>query len=191
MSKQSRLAIYVRAIICSTLPLVILEPTYVLAREAMFDSGVMQTLDLNADLNTYFAEAPRFLSGSHFVNVKVRGQERGVAAVPGLTPVPIGAKESCHDFHNGYTRAAFNALTNQKAVELNLLPETVNSLSPDIKSFQHGGTVGLLNYTLFRTLNEYGDSDSSRDSQANLYQRRRATFRAVRHRRQQQSPVQN
>ncbi|WP_220710743.1 fimbrial biogenesis usher protein [Enterobacter cancerogenus] len=185
VSKRSRLAICVRAILCGTLPLVILEPTSVLAREVMFDMGVMQTLGLNADLNKYFAEAPRFLPGTHSVNVKVNGQERGVAAVrfnqdgklcfdndlldfAGLMPVPIGAKESCHDIHDDYPRAVINALPNQEAVELYLPPEAVNSLSSDIKNFQHGGTAGLLNYTLFSTLNEYGDSDSSRYSQANL-----------------------
>jgi outer membrane usher protein FimD/PapC len=72
--KQSRLAFCVRAILCGTLPLVLLDSTSVLAREVTFDTGIMQTLGLNRDLNHYFAEAPRFLPGTHSVSVKVNGK---------------------------------------------------------------------------------------------------------------------
>jgi outer membrane usher protein FimD/PapC len=51
---------------------------------------------------------------------------------------------------------------------LYLPPEAVNSLSSDIRNFQHGGAAGMLNYSLFSTRNEYGGSDKTRYSQANL-----------------------
>lgn len=185
MSKQSRLALCVRAILCGTLPLVLLDSTSVLAREVTFDTGIMQTLGLNKDLNHYFAEAPRFLPGTHSVSVKVNGKERGMAAVrfnkdgmlcfdndlmefAGLMPVSIKSGEECHDIRDNYPKAVINALPNQEAVELYLPAEAVNSLSSDIKNFQHGGTAALLNYSLFSTHNDYGDNDSSRYSQASL-----------------------
>ncbi|HEP0498255.1 fimbrial biogenesis usher protein [Enterobacter kobei] len=183
--KQSRLAFCVRAILCGTLPLVLLDSTSVLAREVTFDTGIMQTLGLNTDLNHYFAEAPRFLPGTHSVSVKVNGKERGMAAVrfnkdgvlcfdndlmefAGLMPVPIESDEACHDIRDNYPKAIINALPNQEAVELYLPAEAVNSLSADIKNFQHGGTAALLNYSLFSTHNDYGDNDTSRYSQASL-----------------------
>ncbi|WP_148653617.1 fimbria/pilus outer membrane usher protein, partial [Klebsiella pneumoniae] len=41
-------------------------------------------------------------------------------------------------------------------------------MNGDIKSFQHGGIAGLLNYDLFSTRSEYGGSDTSLYSQASL-----------------------
>lgn len=99
--------------------------------EVTFDTGIMQTLGLNKDLNHYFAEAPRFLPGTHSVSVKVNGKERGMAAVrfnkdgvlcfdndlmefAGLMPVPIKSDEACHDIRDNYPKAIINALPNQK-----------------------------------------------------------------------------
>ena len=81
MNKKSRIALCVRAVLCGTLPLMMFDSASVLAREVTFDTGVMKTLGLSSDLNHYFAEAPRFLPGTHSVNVKVNGEDRGMAAV--------------------------------------------------------------------------------------------------------------
>lgn len=185
MNKKSRIALCVRAVLCGTLPLMMFDSASVLAREVTFDTGVMKTLGLSSDLNHYFAEAPRFLPGTHSVNVKVNGEDRGMAAVrfnkdgvlcfdndlldfAGLMPVPLKAGEACHNIRDDYPKAVINALPNQEAVELYLPPEAVNSLSSDIRNFQHGGAAGMLNYSLFSTRNEYGGSDKTRYSQANL-----------------------
>lgn len=182
--KKSRLALYVHAIICGTLPLVLLISTSLHAREVTFDTGILESRGLSADLNHYFAKAPRFLPGTHSVQIKVNGKERGTAAVrfndegvlcvdndflefAGLMPVPLKANETCHDIRSDYAQAVVNSLPNQEAVELYVPQEAVNSLTADVKNFQHGGTAGLLNYSLFSTRNEY-DSDSSQYSQASL-----------------------
>ncbi|HDR2753595.1 TPA: fimbrial biogenesis outer membrane usher protein [Enterobacter asburiae] len=183
--KKSHLALFVRAVVSGALPLLLLNSTSLLAREVTFDTGILQSRGLGADLNRYFAEAPRFLPGTHSVSIKVNGQDRGVAAVrfnedgvmcvdndflefAGIMPLPIKADETCHDIHTDYAQAVVNALPNQEAVELYLPQESINSLSADVKNFQHGGTAGMLNYSLFSTRNEYGDSDSNRYSQASL-----------------------
>lgn len=183
--KKSRLALCVRAILCGTLPLVLLNSTSLQAREVTFDTGIIQSRGLSMDLNHYFAEAPRFLPGTHSVQVKVNGKERGTAAVrfnedgvlcidndfmefAGLIPVPLKASETCHDIRSDYAQAVVNSLPNQEAVELFVPMEAVNSLTADVKNFQHGGTAGLLNYSLFSSRNEYDGTDSNRYSQANL-----------------------
>ncbi|MBM3070170.1 fimbrial biogenesis usher protein [Lelliottia sp. RWM.1] len=183
--KINHLAFCVRAILCGTLPLVLLPPSDVLAREVTFDTGILESRGLNADLNRYFAKAPRFLPGVHSVSVKVNGKDRGTAAVrfnddgvlcidadfiefAGLVPVPLKADDACHDIRHDYAQAVVNALPNQEAVELYLPQEAINGLDTDIKNFQHGGTAGLLNYSLFSTRNEYEGSDASRYSQASL-----------------------
>lgn len=183
--KKSRLALCVRAIICGTLPLMLLNSTSLHAREVTFDTGILESRGLSADLNHYFAKAPRFLPGTHSVQVKVNGKDRGTAAVrfdeqgvlcvdndflefAGIMPVPLKSSETCHDIRSDYAQAVVNSLPNQDAVELYLPQEAINSLTADVKNFQHGGTAGLLNYSLFSTRNEYGDSDNSRYSQASL-----------------------
>ncbi|MGK4352654.1 fimbrial biogenesis outer membrane usher protein [Enterobacter sichuanensis] len=185
--QKSQLALFVRAVIYSAIPLVLFDSTSLLAREVTFDTDILKSRGLGADLNRYFAEAPRFLPGTHSVSVKVNGNDRGTAAVrfsedgtmcvdndflefAGLMPVSIKATEACHDLRSDYAQAVINPLPNQEAVELYLPAEALNSLSADVKNFQHGGTAGLLNYSLFSTKSDYSGSDSSshRYSQASL-----------------------
>ncbi len=187
MRKKSQLALFVRAVIYSAIPLMLLDATSLHAREVTFDTDILKSRGLGADLNHYFAEAPRFLPGTHSVSVKVNGKERGTAAVrfsedgtmcvdndflefAGLMPVPIKANETCHDIRSDYAQAVINALPNQEAVELYMPQEALNSLSADVKNFQHGGTAGMLNYSLFSTKSDYSgnDSSSNRYSQASL-----------------------
>lgn len=187
MRKKSQLALFVRAVIYSAIPLLLLDAPSVHAREVTFDTDILKSRGLGVDLNRYFAEAPRFLPGAHSVSVKVNGNDRGTAAVrfsedgtmcvdndflefAGLMPVPIKANETCHDIRSDYAQAVINPLPNQEAVELYLPPEALNSLSADVKNFQHGGTAGMLNYSLFSTKSDYSGSDSSsnRYSQASL-----------------------
>ncbi|MHA1019193.1 fimbrial biogenesis outer membrane usher protein [Enterobacter mori] len=185
--KKSQLALFVRAVIYSAIPLMLLECTSLHAREVTFDTDILKSRGLGADLNRYFAEAPRFLPGTHSVSVKVNGSDRGTAAIrfsedgtmcvdndflefAGLMPVLIKANETCHDIRSDYAQAVINALPNQEAVELYLPQEAINSISADVKNFQHGGTAGMLNYSLFSTKSDYSGSDSSsnRYSQASL-----------------------
>lgn len=187
MRKKSQLALFVRAVIYSAIPLLLLDAPSVHAREVTFDTDILKSRGLGVDLNRYFAEAPRFLPGTHSVSVKVNGNDRGTAAVrfsedgtmcvdndflefAGLMPVPIKANETCHDIRSDYAQAVINPLPNQEAVELYLPQEALNSLSADVKNFQHGGTAGMLNYSLFSTKSDYSGSDSTsnRYSQASL-----------------------
>lgn len=84
--------------------------------------------------------------------------------------MPIKANENCHDIRSDYAQSVINALPNQEAVELYLPQEALNSLSADVKNFQHGGTAGMLNYSLFSTKSQYSgnNSSSNRYSQASL-----------------------
>jgi outer membrane usher protein FimD/PapC len=183
--KQNHLARFIRAVFYSALPLVLLDSQVLHAREVTFDADILKSRGLGVDLNRYFAEAPRFLPGTHSVSVKVNGKDRGMAAVrfnddgvlcvdndflefAGIMPVPVKASEACHDIRSDYAQAVVNALPAQEAVELYLPQEAINSLSSDVKNFQHGGTAGMLNYSLFSTRNEYSGSDTNRYSQASL-----------------------
>lgn len=187
MRKKSQLALFVRAVIYSAIPLMLLDAPSLHAREVTFDTDILKSRGLGIDLNRYFAEAPRFLPGTHSVSVKVNGNNRGTAAVrfsedgtmcvdndflefAGLMPVSIKANETCHDLRSDYAQAVINPLPNQETVELYLPPEALNSLSADVKNFQHGGTAGMLNYSLFSTKSDYSGSDgsSNRYSQASL-----------------------
>lgn len=95
-----------------------------------FDTGIIQSRGLSPDLNHYFAQAPRFLPGTHSVQVKVNGKDRGTAAArfneegelcidkdfldfAGIMPVPLKAGEACHDIRSDYAQAVVNALPNQ------------------------------------------------------------------------------
>ena len=117
MRKKSQLALFVRAVIYSAIPLMLLDAPSLHAREVTFDTDILKSRGLGADLNRYFAQAPRFLPGTHSVSVKVNGNDRGTAAVrfsedgtmcvdndflefAGLMPVPIKANETCHDLRS-------------------------------------------------------------------------------------------
>lgn len=185
MDKKCELTQRICVIIYGVLPAILLSPYCALASEITFDTGVMHTLGLNKNLNSYFSEAPRFLPGTHSVSVKINGKDRGMAAVrfneegvvcvdkdftdfAGLVPVPQSAGEACHDIRVDYPDAVFNALPNQEAIELVLPQDAVNSLMTDSKKFLHGGVGGLLNYSIFSTQNDYGDNGHNRYSQASL-----------------------
>lgn len=183
MHKQRPLASGIRRALYCALPLLFASSPQ--AREVTFDTGILQSRGLSADLNRYFAETPRFLPGVHSVRIVVNGKERGTAAVrfgedgtlcidsdfldfAGLMPVPIKSGEQCHNISSDYPQAVVNAVPGQETVELYLPPEALNGLNGDIKNFQHGGTAGLLNYSLFSTRNEYEGSQSNNYSQASL-----------------------
>ncbi|MEG0825653.1 MAG: fimbria/pilus outer membrane usher protein, partial [Oscillospiraceae bacterium] len=185
MHKKNPLARFVRAALYSALPLVFLSSQGVLAREVTFDTGILQSRGLGADLNRYFSKTPRYLPGVHSVQVVVNGKGRGTAAVrfgedgtlcidndfldfAGLMPVPLKSDEPCHNISSDYAQAVVNALPGQNSVELFLPPEALNSLNGDIRNFQHGGAAGMLNYSLFSTNSEYDGGDSNRYSQASL-----------------------
>lgn len=183
MHKQRPLASGIRRALYCALPLLFTSSPQ--AREVTFDTGILQSRGLSADLNRYFAETPRFLPGVHSVRIVVNGKERGTAAArfgedgtlcidsdfldfAGLMPVPIKSGEQCHNISSDYPQAVVNAVPGQETVELYLPPEALNGLNGDIKNFQHGGTAGLLNYSLFSTRNEYEGSQSNNYSQASL-----------------------
>lgn len=183
MHKQRPLASGIRRALYCALPLLFTSSPQ--AREVTFDTGILQSRGLSADLNRYFAETPRFLPGVHSVRIVVNGKERGTAAArfgedgtlcidsdfldfAGLMPVPIKSGAQCHNISSDYPQAVVNAVPGQETVELYLPPEALNGLNGDIKNFQHGGTAGLLNYSLFSTRNEYEGSQSNNYSQASL-----------------------
>lgn len=169
---------------CSLVPLFALLPSQVSAREVTFDTGILNSRGLSPELNRYFAKTPRFLPGEHSVEVVVNGKSRGTGAVrfddegtlcidedflqfAGLMPVPLHADEACHDIHMDYKQAVVNAIPGQEKVDIYLPEQALNSLAGDIKSFQHGGTAGLLNYSLYSMRNEF-DGDNSSYSWADL-----------------------
>ena len=183
MHKQHHLSSSIRSALYCALPL--LFTSSIEAREITFDTGILQSRGLSADLNRYFAETPRFLPGVHSVRVTVNGKDRGTAAArfgedgtlcidedfldfAGLMPVPLKSAEQCHNITVDYPQAVVNALPGQETVELYLPPEALNGLNGEVKNFQHGGTAGLLNYSLFSTHSEYEGSNSNNYSQASL-----------------------
>ena len=185
MHKKNRLSHFVGVALYGALPLALLHASGASAREVTFDTGILQSRGLSTDLNRYFAETPRYLPGVHSVQVVVNGKSRGTAAVrfgedgtlcidsdfldfSGLMPVPLKANEACHNIRDDYAQAVVNSLPGQNSVELYLPPEALNGLNGDIKNFQHGGTAGILNYSLFSTRSEYQGSESNNYSQASL-----------------------
>lgn len=179
MHKKSLLSYFVAS------ALALMYTSHASAREVTFDTDILQSRGLSTDLNRYFAETPRYLPGVHSVQVVVNSKNRGTAAVrfgedgtlcidndfldfAGLMPVPLKAAEACHNIHDDYAQAVVNALPGQNSVELYLPPEALNGLNGEIKNFQHGGSAGMLNYSLFSTRNEYQGSESNNYSQASL-----------------------
>lgn len=171
--------------LCCTLSLTIFFSAVLQAEEVTFDSEMIHSRGLNINLNRYFALAPRFLPGTHSVQVKINNRDKGTVAArfgedgtlcidndfiefAGLMPVPLKKDEECHDIVNDYAQAVVKALPGQESVELFLPAEALNDLNGDIKSFQRGGIAGSLNYNLFSTRSEYDGSDASLYSQASL-----------------------
>ncbi|ARC40102.1 fimbrial assembly protein [Citrobacter braakii] len=185
MYNKSRLALSIQIIMAGAFPLLLFSSADLCAREVTFDTDIIKNRGLSQDLNRYFAKSPRFLPGTHSVQVKINNKTRGTAAVrfgedgtlcidkdfldfAGLMPVPLKADEQCHDIRDDYPQAIVNALPGENTVAL-YLPETaLDNFAADSKNFQHGGTAGLLNYSLFSTRNEFQGGDSRQYSQASL-----------------------
>ena len=67
-------------VIVGILPLAALCSVDVQAKEITFDTEMIQSRGLNVNLNRYFARAPRFLPGTHSVQVKINGKDKGTVA---------------------------------------------------------------------------------------------------------------
>lgn len=185
MHKKNILNYFIYFALYGVLPQTFLYSSSLQAREVTFNTGILESRGLSTELNRYFAESPRFLPGVHSVQVVVNEKNIGTAAVKfneegtlcidrdfldfaGLMPVSLKETEQCHNIRDDYPQAIVNALPGQNSVELYLPPEALNGLNGEVKNFQHGGTAGLLNYSLFSTRNEYDGSESNNYSQASL-----------------------
>ena len=80
MLKKRRLTSRSCASLCGILPLAALCSVDVQAKEITFDTEMIQSRGLNVNLNRYFARAPRFLPGTHSVQVKINGKDKGTVA---------------------------------------------------------------------------------------------------------------
>ncbi|MDZ5731136.1 fimbrial biogenesis usher protein (plasmid) [Enterobacter sp. D2] len=154
------------------------------AQEIKFDSEIIQTRGLSPTLNDYFSKTPRFLPGTHSVQVQINGRDLGEAAVrfgeegelcldndfiefASMFPLSINTEDTCNSIQNYYPKSTVRLLPNQNTVEL-FLPEEAVSTENNLKKFSYGGTAGLLNYSLFSSNTRNSGSGGLHYSQASL-----------------------
>ena len=161
----------------------ILAPT-VQAKEIKFDSEIIQLRGLSSKLNDYFSKTPRFLPGTHSVQVQINRRDLGEAAVrfgeegelcldndfiefASMVPVSVNTADTCNNIQNHYPNAIVRLLPNQNIVELHLPQEAINTEN-NLKQFSYGGTAGLVNYSLFSSNMRNSGSGSLHYSQASV-----------------------
>ncbi|HAU5602743.1 TPA: fimbrial biogenesis outer membrane usher protein [Citrobacter koseri] len=175
LSRHIQIALYSCTLLTST----------ALAREVTFSTDILNTRGISKNIANYFAEEPRFLPGVHSVLINVNGSEKGSLGAKfdeqgqlcvdddfltaiGLRPLGISLQEHCHDLQKDYPSAVIKSLPGKEMLELTVPPDALENSASREKNYSHGGSAGLLNYSLFSTRNEYNGGDSHNYTQGDL-----------------------
>ncbi|MBI0278587.1 fimbrial biogenesis usher protein (plasmid) [Hafnia alvei] len=149
-----------------------------------FDTDTLKTLGIDPTLGKYFTQEAKFLPGTTQISLVVNGQDKGAVAArfgpdgqlcvdsallgQGGLIVPRSITETtaqnasseCHDYRKYYPTTNIHLLPNLEKVEIIAPTNALEQPSARAKNYTHGGTAGLLNYSLMSTRNEF-DSTSS------------------------------
>ena len=155
------------------------------ASDLDFNTDILASRGISTNLAHYFSDAQRYLPGQHAVQVKINGVEKGSLAIrvgeegqlcidddftraAGLLPLNISEKEKCHNLLKDYPSATVTLLPNTESLEIFVPAEAMDTGFYAAKYYSHGGVAGLINYSAFSNINEYGSGGSSRYAQGNL-----------------------
>lgn len=156
-----------------------------LAADVDFNTDILATRGISKNLAHYFSEEQRYLPGSHAVQVKINGVDKGTLAIRigengqlcadddfthavGLLPLSISSSEKCHDLLKDYPSATITLLPNTESLELFVPAEAMDNGFYAAQYYSHGGFAGLINYNAFSNYNEYGSGGNSTFSQGNI-----------------------
>lgn len=154
------------------------------AQGVVFDPEIIESRGLSPKLNDYFSKTPRFLPGTHSVQVRLNDRDLGEVAIrfgedgglcldndfiefANLAPIKINTAETCNNIQTYYPKAIVRLLPNQNSVELYLPQEAINTEN-NPKQFSYGGTAGLINYSIFSSNTRNSGSGDLHYSQASL-----------------------
>ena len=149
------------------------------ASDLDFNTDILASRGISTNLAHYFSDAQRYLPGQHAVQVKINGVEKGSLAIrvgeegqlcidddftraAGLLPLNIGEKEKCHNLLKDYPSATVTLLPNTESLEIFVPAEAMDTGFYAAKYYSHGGVAGLINYSAFSNINEYGSGGGRR-----------------------------
>ncbi|WP_312985556.1 fimbrial biogenesis usher protein [Atlantibacter sp.] len=172
-------------LICLCLAPVALYSFPAFSQDAQFDMDILKTRGLDASLGDYFADASKFMPGRQPVSLIVNGNEKGQVTarfgkegelcvdqaflqraglqVPFSLRVEKPDETECYDYKKNYPTTTVNALPGEEKLSL-VVPQ--EALTNDVifpADVTHGGTAGLLNYSLISSQSSYGGSTSRYD----------------------------
>ena len=150
------------------------------ASDLDFNTDILASRGISTNLAHYFSDAQRYLPGQHAVQVKINGVEKGSLAIrvgeegqlcidddftraAGLLPLNIGEKEKCHNLLKDYPSATVTLLPNTESLEIFVPAEAMDTGFYAAKYYSHGGVAGLINYSAFSNINEYGPAVMPRE----------------------------
>lgn len=141
-----------------------------------FDRETLKTLGIDPAVSDYFAHEARFAPGEVPVTLKVNGSTKGSVVArfspqgelcldaellqkAGMRAPTKNEETSCYDYRKAWPTMVVNQHPGQEELELIVPTEALVSKSSLVEGdYQTGGNAGMLNYSLFTSRNEMGDS---------------------------------
>lgn len=157
-------------------------------QEAQFDMDILKSRGLDASLGDYFADSSKFMPGRQPVTLIINGNDKGTVTarfdkegelcvdrsflqsaglqVPSALKGDKVGEAQCHDYKSDYPTTTVTALPGEEKLSL-VVPQ--EALTNDIilpENVAHGGTAGLLNYSMMSSQSSYAGADSRYDQLA-------------------------
>ena len=162
-----------------TLPVVIY-PTVASADESQavdFDRETLKALGMDPAISKYFEKEARFAPGEVPLALKVNGTSKGAFIArfsekgelcfdEGLLKqaalkIPSDINDTpCYDFRKTWPNTIIKQHPEKEELEIIVPTDALDSQADDLGDYVTGGAAGMLNYSLFTTLNQFADSQS-------------------------------
>lgn len=144
---------------------------------AIFDTDALRSDGLDPEIANYYAEAPRFTSGTHDVTVLINGKKQGVFPVKfneeGMPCIDKAflenaglfksiKRETCPWIQQYWAGATLETQPDSEQISLVVPPEAIDPESGRQVADVRGGVAGMLNYSMFGSHYDYSSDNSDR-----------------------------
>jgi outer membrane usher protein FimD/PapC len=144
---------------------------------AIFDTDALRSDGLDPEIANYYAEAPRFTSGTHDVTVLINGKKQGVFPVKfnekGMPCIDKAflenaglfksiKRETCPWIQQYWAGATLETQPDSEQISLVVPPEAIDLESGRQVADVRGGVAGMLNYSMFGSHYDYSSDNSDR-----------------------------
>jgi len=162
-----------------------LYPYHVFAEDAQFDMAILKNRGLDTSIGDYFASSAKFTPGRKPVSLTVNGKDKGSVTarfgkdgelcvdhaflqsaglqVPSTLRSDKINESECHDYKQDFPSTVITLLPGEEGLELVVPQDALATEEFTPENIAHGGTAGILNYSLMSTQSSYSGGQSRYD----------------------------